>query len=52
MHPRRKIGVGTLLIIGIVLGYLIKNVRVGLIIGLAIGLLAGGFLSGGGGKDA
>lgn len=46
MHPRRKIGVTTIILIGLGLGFLIKNVKVGLIIGLAIGLLAGGLLSG------
>ena len=41
MHPRRKIGFIFLVIIGVVLGLLIKNVKAGLIIGLMIGLLAG-----------
>ena len=45
MHPRRRIGGVTILLIGLVLGYAIKNVKVGLIIGLGLGLLAGGLLS-------
>jgi hypothetical protein len=45
MHPRKKIGFLTLLIIGIALGFLIKNVKIGLIIGLAIGLFAGSLVN-------
>jgi uncharacterized membrane protein (UPF0136 family) len=45
MHPRKKIGIGTLLIIGITLGYFFKNVEIGLLIGLAIGLLSGSLLN-------
>ncbi|PZX59993.1 MULTISPECIES: hypothetical protein [Hydrotalea] len=45
MHPRKKIGFVTLLIIGIALGFLIKNVKIGLIIGLAIGLFAGSLVN-------
>ena len=45
MQPRRRIGVLTLLLIGLGLGYAIKNVKIGLIIGLGLGLLAGGLLS-------
>ncbi|SKA06429.1 glycine zipper family protein [Sediminibacterium ginsengisoli] len=45
MQPRKRIGVVTLLLIGLGLGYLIKNVKIGLIIGLGLGLLAGGLLS-------
>jgi len=41
MHPRRRIGFMLLIVIGLVLGYFIKNIKAGLIIGLAIGLLAG-----------
>jgi uncharacterized membrane protein (UPF0136 family) len=33
-----------IVLLGYALGYLIKNVRVGLIIGLAMGLLASGIL--------
>jgi hypothetical protein len=45
MHPRRKIGFFFLIVIGLVLGFAIKNVEVGLIIGLAIGLLAASLVS-------
>jgi hypothetical protein len=41
MHPRRKIGFFFLVVIGLVLGLAIKNIEIGLITGLAIGLLAG-----------
>jgi hypothetical protein len=40
MHPRRKIGFFFLIIIGVVLGFAIKNIEIGLVLGLAIGLLA------------
>ena len=43
--PRRKIGIVTLLLIALVIGLLIKNVKIWLVIGLAIGLLAGGLIS-------
>jgi hypothetical protein len=43
---RRKIGVVTLILISVGLGLLIKNVKIGLILGLAFGLLAGGLISG------
>ena len=36
----------TILILGLALGFLIKNVKVGLIIGLGLGLIAGGLISG------
>ena len=38
---RRKISIWFLVILGVAIGFLIKNVEVGLIIGLIIGLLAG-----------
>lgn len=41
VNSRRRIGIGTLVIIGVVLGLFIKNVKIGLIIGLLLGLLAG-----------
>ncbi|MBY0349172.1 MAG: hypothetical protein GTN67_07390 [Hydrotalea flava] len=46
MHPRKKIGFFTVLIIGIALGFLIKNVKIGLVIGLALGLFAGSLVNG------
>lgn len=42
---RRDITVGVVIIIGLVIGFLIKRVHVGLMIGVALGLLAGGLLS-------
>jgi hypothetical protein len=46
MQSRRKLGVITILILGLGLGFLIKNVKIGLIIGLMLGLLAGGLIGG------
>lgn len=46
MQQRRGIGFVTLIIIGIILGYFFKNVEVGLVIGLGIGLLSGSLLRG------
>ena len=45
MQPRKRMGIVTLLIIGLGIGFFIKNVKIGLIIGLGLGLLAGGMLS-------
>lgn len=45
---RRKISILTLLMIGIGLGWLIKNVKMGLIFGLVLGLLISGMTVGGG----
>ncbi|MBS4044207.1 MAG: hypothetical protein KGZ59_10365 [Chitinophagaceae bacterium] len=45
MQQRKKIGALTLIIIGLLVGYAIKNVRAGLILGLALGLLASGLLT-------
>ncbi len=39
---RRNVSIFTLLIIGLGVGYLIKNVKIGLILGLVIGLLISG----------
>ena len=39
---RRNVSIFTLLIIGLGVGYLIKNVKIGIIIGLVIGLLISG----------
>lgn len=46
MQPRKRIGIVTILLIGLGIGYFIKNVKIGLIIGLGLGLMAGGLLSG------
>jgi hypothetical protein len=45
---RRKVSILTLLMIGIGLGWLIKNVKIGLILGLVLGLLISGMTVGGG----
>jgi len=39
---RRNMSILTLLVIGLVLGWMIKNVKIGLILGLIIGLLISG----------
>jgi hypothetical protein len=39
---RRNVSILTLLIIGLGVGYLIKNVKIGIILGLIIGLLISG----------
>jgi hypothetical protein len=48
MQPRKRIGIVTILLIGLGIGFFIKNVKIGLIIGLMLGLLAGGMMSSGG----
>jgi len=45
MQPRRKIGFFTVVLIGVAIGFFIKNVKIGLIIGLVLGLFAGGIMS-------
>lgn len=47
MHQRKKISFITILIIALAIGYFIKNVKVGLVIGLVLGLLGGGMISSG-----
>jgi len=39
---RRNMSIFTLLVIGLGVGYLIKNVKIGIILGLVIGLLISG----------
>jgi hypothetical protein len=39
---RRNMSIFTILVIGLGLGWLIKNVKIGLIIGLVLGLLMSG----------
>jgi hypothetical protein len=51
MQPRKRIGITTILLLGLGLGFFIKNVKIGLIIGLLLGVLAGGMLSSGGRKN-
>lgn len=50
MHSRKKISFLTIILIGVAIGFFIKNVKAGLIIGLMLGLLAGGMVSSGGRK--
>jgi len=45
MKPRKKISFFVLLLIGVAVGLFLKNVKAGLLIGLALGLLGGGLLS-------
>jgi F0F1-type ATP synthase assembly protein I len=45
MQPRKRIGFVTLIILGLGIGIFLKNVKIGLIVGLMLGLLAGGLLS-------
>jgi len=44
-QQRRRIGGATLLLIGVGLGLLIKSIKIGLIIGLILGVCAGGLLT-------
>jgi uncharacterized membrane protein (UPF0136 family) len=44
---RRKVSILTLLIIGLAIGWMIKNVKIGLIVGLVLGLLISGMTVGG-----
>ena len=46
MQQRRGISIGLLIVLGIIVGYFLKNVKIGLIIGLGIGLLSGSLLRG------
>lgn len=50
MKPRKRIGIATILLIGLGIGFFIKNVKAGLVIGLMLGLLAGGMITSGGKK--
>ena len=47
MQQRRKISFTMLIIIGLVIGFLIKRVALGLVIGIVLGLLASGMIAGG-----
>lgn len=44
MQPRKRIGFVTLVLLGLGIGIFLKNVKIGLIVGLMLGLLAGGLL--------
>jgi hypothetical protein len=43
-RSRREIGFVIAMVIGLLLGFFIKRVRIGLLIGLALGLLAAGMI--------
>jgi hypothetical protein len=43
--PRKRIGAFTIILIALGIGLLLKNVKLGLIIGLGLGLMAGGIMS-------
>ncbi len=45
MKPRRKISFFMLLVIGLGIGWMLKNVKVGLIIGIVMGLLLISFVN-------
>jgi uncharacterized membrane protein (UPF0136 family) len=45
MRPRKKISFFMIVIIGVLIGVFLKNVKAGLLIGLALGLLGGGLLN-------
>jgi uncharacterized membrane protein (UPF0136 family) len=44
MPQRKTIGAIAIIIIGLIIGYFLKNVKEGLVIGLVLGLLASGLL--------
>jgi uncharacterized membrane protein (UPF0136 family) len=46
-NQRRKISFAVLIIIGLLIGFAIKRVGLGLIIGIVLGLLASGMIAGG-----
>lgn len=43
--PRMLLSAGTCLVIGVALSLVFKNIRIGLVVGLILGLLGGGLLS-------
>lgn len=45
MQPRRKISMIILILIGLALGFVMKRVGLGLLIGVVLGLLASGMMS-------
>lgn len=44
MKQRRKISFTMLIIIGLIIGFLIKRVALGLVLGIVLGLLASGLI--------
>ena len=49
-QSRRDIGIGICIVLGLVIGMFIKRVHIGLLIGLGLGLLTAGMISGRGRK--
>jgi len=47
VRSRKPMSILTILIIALAIGFFLKSVKLGLIIGLALGLLAGGMMSSG-----
>ena len=47
MQSKRRMGIFTILLLGLAIGFFIKNVKIGLVIGLGLGLMAGGLIGGG-----
>jgi hypothetical protein len=45
-EPRKRIGFTMLIIIGLLLGFAIKRVALGLVLGIVLGLLASGMIGG------
>jgi hypothetical protein len=43
--PRMLLSAGTCLVIGVALSLVFKNIRIGLVVGLILGLLGGSLLS-------
>lgn len=43
--PRIILSAGTCIIVGVVLSLIFKNIRIGLVVGLVLGILGGGLLS-------
>lgn len=44
-NTRLRLSAGLCIALGLVIGFMIKRVHIGLLIGLALGLLSGGLLS-------
>jgi hypothetical protein len=45
-EPRKRIGFTMLIIVGLLLGFAIKRVALGLVLGIVLGLLASGMIGG------
>lgn len=46
MQQRKRMGVITLVLIGLAIGMFLKNVKIGLVIGLLLGVSAGNLMGG------